>query len=345
MNRSAWCGVVLGTVGSVAQAQTIDFQSASTLDRWMYPFNGTPGSRFNASTFGIPRLDGFDDHESQFIVGFRTDSAIPTGLAPDQYRVISARVTATVSNDQQFEYDPTSDDRHTVDSQEGGYPDLIPDSDPGRPVELFALGYRDGYTPQTWTETTTFGLHPTVPPAQEARTAFMAVLDSAGNATDGSNNLRQEFDLSPLAVGQTDAVAPGDLVPADTTFTFDINLCDPGTRAYLAQGLAAGEVRFSIASLHYAEGGPAGGSGPALYPEWYTRENPVAQILGYAPTVELTVRVGPIGDYTGDGVRNFFDIQAFVNDYNAHVPLADLTGDCQFNFFDIQAFVNAYNTP
>ncbi|RMH30668.1 MAG: hypothetical protein D6692_01600 [Planctomycetota bacterium] len=336
------CAAVLAPSTS---AQLIDFSAVASLDRWMYPFNGSPGTRLNASTFGAPRLEGFDDHDAQFIVGFATGAQIPTGLPLEQYRFASITVRATVSNDRQFRYDPTYDQQNTYESQEGGYPNLVPDSDIGRPVELYPVGYREGYTAATWTETTAFGFNPVVPPAQEARTAFMAIVDTDGNATDASNNLTAEFDLTPMSVGQTDSVAPGDLVPFDTTFTFEIDLCDAATRAYLARGLQSGELRFAIASLHPASGGDTGPTGDPTYPIWYTRENPIAQILGFEPRIEASVRTGPIGDYDNNGTKNIFDILAFIDDYNAQSPLAELTGDCQFNIFDILAFIDAYNAP
>lgn len=335
----------LACLPSLATAQLTDFAGTSTLDRWMYPFNGSPGTRLSAPTFGAPRLEGFDDHDAQFIIGFETDSIVPAGLDPNDYRVTSLVVTATIANNNQFRFDPTYDNQNTYDSQEGGYPALVDDEDTGRPISIWPVGYRDEYDANSWNETTTFGLNPVIPPAQEARTAFMATLDSAGNTTDATNNLTAEIDHTPLAVGQAQGVNPGDLVPADTVFRFEIDLCDPGLRAYLAQGLARGEVRFSIASLHNANGGPGGGTGDPLYPDFYTRENPIAQILGLDPTIDMTVFAGPIGDYNGDGQRNFFDISEYIADFNAGEPLADITGDCLFNFFDISAFIAEFNTP
>jgi hypothetical protein len=335
----------LACLGCQANAQLVDFGSIATLDRWMYPFNGSPGTRFSATTFGAPRLAGFDDHDAQFIVGFDTNPGVPAGLATSDYRVTSLVVTATIANNNQFRYDPTSDPQASYESQEGGYPNLIPDTDEGRPIEIWGLGYRDGFTASTWTETTTFGLNPVVFPAQEARTAFMAVFDAQGIPTDATNNLTEEIDRTPMAVGQIDGLAPGALVPGDSVVSFEIDLCDPGTRAYLAQSLSLGELRFAISSLHFADGGPGGGTSDPLYPEFYTRENPIAQILGFQPTVELTVFTGPIGDYNSDGLRNFFDISAYITDFNAREPLADINGDCLFNFFDISAFIAAFNTP
>jgi hypothetical protein len=205
---------VLAGLSPLAEAQLIQFASDATLDRWMYPFNGTPGTRLSASTFGIPRLAGFDDHDAQFIVGFRTEPSVPTGLAPSSYRVISATVTATVTNDQQFRYDPTYDAHNTYENQEGSFPGLIPDSDPGRPIMLWGVGYRDGFSLATWRENSPFGFNPTVLPSQEARTAYIAVFDAAGVATDASNHLKAGIDLSPMAIGTTDTVAPGAFVPA-----------------------------------------------------------------------------------------------------------------------------------
>jgi len=345
MKRVALSVSALACLSCTAIAQSVDFGSIATLDRWMYPFNGAPGTRFAATTFGAPRLLGFDDHDAQFIVGFDTSAGVPVGLDVSEYRVTALTVTASIANHNQFRYDPTSDPQASHESQEGGYPNLIPDTDEGRPMELWGLGYRDGYDATTWTETTTFGLNPVVLPAQEARTAFMAVFDADGTPTDATNNLSEEIDRTPMGVGRTDDVAPGDLVPADTVISFEIDLCDPGTRAYLSQSLAFGELRFAISSLHFADGGPGGGTSDPLYPEFYTRENPLAQILGLEPTIELTVFTGPIGDYTGDGLRNFFDIAEFITDFNAGAPLADINGDCLFNFFDVAAFITAFNTP
>ncbi len=335
---------LFGATGPAAHAQVFSATTDATLDRWMYPFNGTPGTRLSASTFGAPRLEGFDDYDAQFIVGFRTDADVPAGQAPSAYRVISAKVYAVVSNDGQFLFDPTYDNQNTYQNQVGAYPGLVPDSDPGRPVTMWGLGYREGYSLANWGETSPFGFNPTVPPAQEARTAFIATFDANGSASDASNHLKAEIDLTPAAIGRTDTVTPGDPVPADTEFVFEVNLCDPGVRAYLTQSLSAGELRFAIACLHPADGGPDGGSGDVTYPVWYTRENPIAQIFGLVPHLEIQVRVGNAGDYNADGIRNFFDISAFLNDFNAGNPAADMNTDCALNFFDISIFLNEFNT-
>ena len=334
-----------GLLTTGAQAQSIEFSTDATLDRWMYPFNGTPGNRLSASTFGIPRLEGFDDHDAQLILGFRTQPAVPSGLDPGAYRITGVRVFATVSNGNQFRYDPTYDSHLTYQNQVGNFPGLVPDQDPGRPVMLWGVGYRDGFTRETWQENSGFGNNPTVLPSQETRTAFIAVFDADGVATDASNQLKDGVDLDPMAVGQTDMVSPGTLVPSDTTFVFEVDLCDPGTQAYLAEGLGAGELRFGISSLHAAEGGPEGGTGETSFPIWYTRENPIAQILGYTAHMEIEVRVGSVADYNEDGAVNVFDVFAFLNDLASGNPAADINRDCALNVFDVFAFLDEYNTP
>ena len=325
---------------SVGQTELIDLSYDSpTLDRWNYPFNGSPGTRLSASTFGAVELIGFDDHDAQFVLGFETDADVTTGLDASQYQVLSARVTITNTNGDVFRYDPTYDTHDTY-----LFLDDSLDPDPGRPVHLWAVGYRNGYDVNSWGEYSVFGGTPSVDPTQESRHLFAAYFPSNGSdPIDISNNLKQEFDATPMAIGQTDAVMAGELVPADADFTFDVDLCQAGIRSFLAQGLSDGEVRFAVTSLHDAEGGDGGGTGEISYPFWYTKENPIAQIFGYAPRLELTVRVGSPGDFNADGDLNFFDVSAFLTAFNAGDISADLNNDCMFNFFDVSLFLTAFS--
>ena len=47
-------------------------------------------------------------------------------------------------------------------------------------------------------------------------------------------------------------------------------------------------------------------------------------------------------DLTGDGLLNFFDVDAFLGLYLAQNPAADLLADGVLNFFDVQAFLTAF---
>lgn len=49
------------------------------------------------------------------------------------------------------------------------------------------------------------------------------------------------------------------------------------------------------------------------------------------------------GDWNGDGLVNFFDVQGFLSAFAARLPAADLNGDGAHNFFDIQNFLTAFS--
>ena len=326
-------------LGGVGQSQIVVVdRSAPQADRWNYPFNATPGSREVAPSFGAVLIEGFDDRDAQFLVAFDTDPEAPAGLNPDQYHIRRAVFTAVVSNDDGFRYDPTFDSFRT--HLDPGDPDFLPDADLGRPLELFGTGFRNGVTATTWTETSVFGGAPEVEPAQGARNAFAAVFDGAGVATDVSNNLKERFEATPWAIGTAD-LALGALVPIDTEFEFEVDLCVPGVREALRQGLHDGRLLLSLTSLQDASGGPGGGGG-VVYPVWYTRDNILADLLGLNPTLHLEVRIGNPADLDANGVLSLDDIDAFISAFLAGSPEADITADCVLNLDDIDAFISAF---
>jgi hypothetical protein len=47
-------------------------------------------------------------------------------------------------------------------------------------------------------------------------------------------------------------------------------------------------------------------------------------------------------DLNGDGVLDFFDIQVFLNAYDAQDPAADFNNDGLFDFFDVQIFLGLF---
>lgn len=307
----------------------------------MYPFNGTPGTRFVAATFGAPTVEGFDDRDAQFIVLFDTGGQIPTGLGVDAYRVVSATLTLTVYNDSEFFYDDTYD---AMDSyRELDDPEHIPDVDTGRPIDIFPVGYRDGYSLANWNENSPFNvLGDPFTDASRIRTAYSAQYSPAGVATDVSLAVRDHIEAHSLGMGVAN-LTPGQAVPADTTFTFELSLCDAGVQRYFAEAFDFGRLNLAVASMHGASYDPDIGPGDPSYPIYYTSENPLAQALGLTPTLTLQVRVGSAGDYNGDGMRDFFDVQEFLNDFSAERPVADLNTDCRFDFFDVQRFLNEFS--
>lgn len=341
MNKRTLSAILAcSTMATSANGQILsaDF-TAPDADRWNYPFNATPGTRESSPSFGAILIDGFDDRDSQFLVAFDTDGQIPSGLATDQYHITSVTMTAVVANDLQFTYDDSYDPFASyLDALD---PDFVADTDPGRALELFGVGFRNGESRATWTETSSFGGAPVVIPSQGARNAFGAEFDALGIATDVSNNLKDRFDPTPWAIGTTGAVSPGALVPVDSEFTFEVDLCVPGVREYVRDSLAEGRVLLTITSLQAAAGGPDGGTG-VVYPIWYARENAIAQILGYEASLSIEVRVGNVADFDGSGALNIDDIDAFVGAFLAGDLSADLDGSCALNLDDIDAFVTAF---
>ncbi len=333
--------LVLAALTSGAGAQVIEF-TADTPDgdRWSYPFNGTPGTRAIASTFSAAAEGpGFDDRDAQLIVSFDTGGVIPAGLIPGEYQVISARLTLVIDNDQEFRYDTTPDAYTTLLAEADA--EYVQDADPGRAITMFGVGYRNGFDVFTWTEFSPFGGAPVVPPAQGARNIFAANFDD-GVAFDISNNVKERFDPAPLGVGVIEGVSPGDLVPAESVVTIDLDRCDAEGIAFVRRSLADGRLNLAVSSMHLATGGPGGGTGDVLYPFFKTGDNVIAQLLGQTPRLELTVRVGSPGNYDGLGGADFSDVLAFLSDFGAGDPAADLAEPCALDFSDVLAFLTAF---
>jgi len=230
--------------------------TSATFDRWMYPFNGTPGARTFGSTFGAVGNPSFDDLDAQLLVGFATHAQLPAAVVNSpEFEIVSATVRLTTATDRTFVLDNTADPPST-------YLDAASDNDPGRPMLLFGVGTRHGFTgpavgalsagPPLFEEAESFGTPG--PPAAQARHAF-ASDDPAGSGRDVSNFVRDGLSVVPWAVGDSDNVAAGEEVPLNTTLDFALDLTQPAVVSYLRFGLAAGETFFSVASLHTATAG------------------------------------------------------------------------------------------
>jgi len=239
-------------------------------DRWMYPFNGTPGTRPTASLFGT-NDPTFDDRDAQLVMRFDTGAQIAAGQGAANYQITSARLTVRVTGGT-FQYDPSQDAVGTY------FCDTCVDGDAGRPLELFGVGYRNGFDTLSFLETSAFS-NPG-PPSAGVRNAFAS--DYAGGvARDVSNNVDGAFDPAPFAVGTIVGLAPGDVVPAGSDVIFDLVLT-PDVLSYLQGRLDLGAVDFALTSIS-----PASQGGPATYPQISTREGV------FAPRLELDVAVVP----------------------------------------------------
>lgn len=285
MNRMMMIAAVGALAGTAAAQTTVQYNGA-TFDRWNYPFNGSPETRDVASTFSPGFTPGvFDDRDAQVVTTFVTGNDFQPGLGVGAYQISRATLTATIDPrfGGVFAYDPTADSyrSHLLPSD----PDWVPDTDAGRAIELFGTAFRNGLNPFAFhNPATPFAFAD--PTLEGVRNAYAAGF-VGGSLVDVSNNVRDRFEASPFAVGQAN-LNPGDLVPGDTTFTFEIDVNDPNIQAYLAQSLNAGVVSFSITSLHLTTQG-----GPAEYPGFYTNESFFPDALPFS--LEITATPAPAG--------------------------------------------------
>jgi hypothetical protein len=294
-------------------------------DRWMYPFNGTPGTRATGSTFAALDEVDFDDRDAQTLLGFDTSGDYTVGLPASAYVVTSAIVRVTVAADESFTYDPTSDPFSS-------YLDGGADTDTGRPIELFGVATRNGFVgldvsgsgdPTLFAETSPYS--PIPAPWHETRSAYASDYDG-GTARDIGNNVRDGYDPTVWAVGTTVAVGPGDLVPIDTEFSFALDLGNVNVTHYLGSGLANGALFFTLTSLH-----DASQAGPATYPSYYLDAGGAS--LGATATLTLDVSIAPLppgdanGDYAVDGLDYLVWASHFGDDPAADPPGSPANGD------------------
>jgi hypothetical protein len=270
-------------MAGVADAATISVG----LDRWMYPFSFTGGTRNLSPTFGAVGTPGFDNRDAQFLLGFDTSPVIPTGQGAANYQISAVTVRTMVGAPSGFEYDPTYDAfrSYLPDTD----PESLDDADAGRPIELFGVGFRNGYTQFS------FGANDNQPPGFEesspfgtqdvgTRNAYPLSFASAGTGIDVSNNVADRIESHPWAIGST-ALPPGAPVTGNTTLAFAIDLSSADVMSYLQRGLNDGTLGFAISSMHAASqaGGPP-------VPQFLTRENNGA---GAAAALDIDYQVVP----------------------------------------------------
>lgn len=270
--------------------------TAPAIERWMYAFNAAPCDRPAGSVFGsIGDAAGVDTRHAQHLIGWDTVSVIPTNRGPARYLVGRCRITLTINRGNLFEYDPTKDDFRTYFETE--HPDYLSDADAGRPVELFGVGFRNGYDAESFDQCAPFGTN-----APGHRNVYAAGYSTNGILVDVSNNVGKtnanfpRFEVAPFATGQTTNVAPGQFVPPGAKITFDLNLNDPFVLAYVQNGLNSGRLRLMVSSLHVT----SGQLGTPSYPDFATHFNEAV----LTPTrLELEGLAVGNGDVDSDGLQ------------------------------------------
>lgn len=310
---AALLAVVIG-----AQSSPVTIEPVG--DKYMYPFiNDSPNDggyrRDYGSVFGAygaiddPSFD-FDDRDAQFFLDFATQDLAPTGLGAAKYRVLSLTLILVVENEGGFFYDPTFDPLST-------YLTPATDTDPGRPLELYGVGYRSGWTRATFTADAPFQSVPSssiLNPQGDwnrKRNAFAIDFDAFGAPRDISNNVEENFETNPWAVadspgfiGREDglytesAITPGSLMPEGRVLRFQLDPRNPRIAAYLQDALHAGRLHLMVSSLYGTQ------QQSSAIPRFYSKEIGLPEL-----TPQLSAEVLVMPDTTIERLSNGYRIK------------------------------------
>ena len=341
MRRLALTTLLLAAPPASAETFDVLFDQPA-LDRWMYPFNATPGTRSTFSVFGSDREvpTQFDARDGQVLLAFDTDLAIPPGLGTGAYDIVSAEVTLQVANNLVFRHDFTADPWTCFLPSSDAR--LTPDADAGQPVELFGVGFRGGWNADTFLENTTFANAGSSFLSPSVRNAFAAQVDAQGQPRDVSNNPREGFQPAPFAIGRVNGLAAGALVPQDSVMRFQVDVSQPGIRAYLREGLDRGRLFLSVSALTLVQ------QQAGDFPVFYSKENAlVAFGLAQAPRLRIKVETGPtcaFGDLDCNGRVDQGDVALVLLDFGPCAGCAsDVDGSGFVDFGDVALVMLEFN--
>lgn len=119
-------------------------------------------------------------------------------------------------------------------------------------------------------------------------------------------------------------------VAAGAAYVFDVT-----TGAQVAKLMADDATFFHLLGIRVAIEDET-----VLAGAWFDRH--AGTNSGSAYVFELECGQSCAADLTGDGVLDFFDVQAYLNLYASGADAADVTGDGVLDFFDVQAFLNLF---
>jgi hypothetical protein len=249
---------------------------------------------------------GADSRLGQFLVGWDTATVVPTNQPVTRYLIRACRATVLINDGNQVIYDPTHDDLATYFDTNN--PARVPDADAGRPVELFGVGFRNGYETTNFLQGSAVGSGPA-----GTDNVYALCWTTNGSARDASNNVGKTnvafppFETWPFAVAQTTAAAPGETLNPGDQLTFDLNLEDPFLLGYLRRGLQKGRLDLMVSSLHQV----SGQFGTEPYPAFATRFNEA--LLDPPTTLDLEVMIVRDLDMDSDGLPDDWEQFYFTN--------------------------------
>ena len=312
-------------------AQTISFDLPVSADRWMYPYNATPGDRVNGSVFGTYGSDFVDEFHGQVYFAFDlTEVGLPAGTPVDSIQCDSMVFTVDANGINPIPYDPTPDSLESFET-----PSL--DSDDGRPVVLWSAGGRSGFTGCTFPEDGPFAVGS--PSGTGVRCVFPQAFDQeTADFVDVSNSVRDQIAAPPLAIGTIDGAIPGNPILPYDRLTFEIDLAQPAARELIfGVDEFCGKVAFVLASWQEPTGMTGG------FHSFFMRENPDV-VFGFADAATLTgsfeILAPCPNDIDGDSTVGFADLLAVLADWGCNAcPSSDVDGDGTVAFSDVLSVI------
>jgi prepilin-type N-terminal cleavage/methylation domain-containing protein/prepilin-type processing-associated H-X9-DG protein len=335
---------------------------APDIDVWSYSWADEPGRSLgptftgdlalNATNTGFLPRDSFSPARYGTTVAvFNTAGSIATGMAPEQYQINSVVVTFTMYRGSNGPIAYATEPVTIADLVQG---EIGGPQNSAKPFELYGVGLRAGLDGFAFSGNALNTFNPSTHPyGSTGYRTFPIVADPAapGAYRDASNNFTggasatessgttAPFDVTPWAIGTAPNLNPGDPIPNNTTFSFNLNLQEPGVLPYVRQSLAAGALGFSLSSLHPSA---QEGSGSLAYPQWFLKESVGGVFNGIAPTLTIDYSIGSggqPGDFDGNGIVDGADFLAWQRAFGtAAVPPgagADANGDGQIDASDL----------
>lgn len=310
------------------------------IDSWVYENAGDGGGFIFGPVFTNLPLDGqqFETHTlasparlGAMLVAFETSETIDVGLDPSLYSISSVTLTARVQNGTNgsliYTDQPITPAGLLADALGSGITEQLP-------LELFGVGFRYGFEgfdlggnagTTLFNESTFTGSYPVHPVIGDGSGGYRDVLNNitGGASATEAGGQTSPFTATPWAIG-TAGLSNGQVVPDDTTVTFNLDLAEAGVLSYVQNSLSEGSLGFFLSSMHLAEN-PNSGSGFPIYPQWYAKEavglfpNAEAATLSVEYTILSSFEAG---DYDRDGDVDLADYTLWQSTFGSAVAAA-----------------------
>lgn len=288
--RSTYVLILMAGFGTGSVLASDHVFSTPSDDRWFYPFNFAPGRRPVASCFGTNGMDRFNDRDGTAIIAWRTDALIPPGLGAENYDIRSIRLTLTNIPGATWAVDLTPDEWYTFDINQDGVINRdgiqrgepgdtdgeSSDSDPGRPIEIFGVGFGPHRQYETWIEydgyigSDSINNIPRDPFPFVYQDGTTDVLHCEDNIKGLHNDHLPvpvyQFTPQPWGIGVPVNYTPGQQNTAFAiTVDIDLSLSDGRVRRYFQEQLNGGRVFLYVTSLADTTFGGGQNEFPTIY--------------------------------------------------------------------------------